>query len=448
MIASLPTLNCAYTIWKFLEERFPNYSLKDLDEILHKSIALIKMSSNDPKFGDCLFELTNLTSAKGDVGIISNIISRAIRIHKDNYRNDHLSNELPSLGIDQSQDDVEHEYSDEDDDDSDYDLDDAMRHFGLMENLRGYMAGGKEWVLDSGCTDHMTGDEEMFRELAENDGPRKYVTFGDNSKGKVVGLGKVAISHGSSIQNVMLVESLGYNLLSVSRLADFGFNVLFTEVDCQVFRRDNHKMVFTGVRRGDLYIVDFTKKAQPKTCFIAKSSKGWLWHRRLGHVGMRNLDKLIKGNHIHGVNDVIFDKDRLCSACQAGKQVGGRHPVKNIMTTGRPLELLHMQLFGPNSYKSLGGNSFGLVIDDDFSRFTWVFFLDDKSQVQKIFKNFARKAQNQFEVKIKKVRIDNGTEFKNANVDTFLDEEGISHEFSATYTPQQNGVVERKNRTL
>ena len=109
---------------------------------------------------------------------------------------------------------------------------------------------------------------------------------------------------------------------------------------------------------------------------------------------MRNLDKLIKGNHILGVNDVIFDKDRLCSACQAGKQVGGRHPVKNIMTTKRPLELLHMDLFGPNSYKSLGGNSFGLVIVDDFSIFTWVFFLDDKSQVQKIFKNFAKQAQN------------------------------------------------------
>ena len=100
----------------------------------------------------------------------------------------------------------------------------------------------------------MTGDKDMFRELAENNGPRKYVTFGYNSKGKV------AISHDSSIQNVMLIESLGYNLLSVSRLVDFGFNVLFTEVECQVFRRDNHKMVFTGIRRGDLYIVDFSKK--------------------------------------------------------------------------------------------------------------------------------------------------------------------------------------------
>ena len=77
-----------------------------------------------------------------------------------------------------------------------------------------------------------------------------------------------------------------------------------------------------------------------------------------------------------------------------------------------------------------------------------MFFLDEKLKFQKIFKNFARNAQNQFEVRIKKVRSDNGTEFKNANVDTFLDEEGISHEFSATYTPQQNGVVERNNRTL
>ena len=81
-------------------------------------------------------------------------------------------------------------------------------------------------------------------------------------------------------------------------------------------------------------------------------------------MGMRNLDKLIKGDHILGVKDAIFDKDRLCSACQAGKQVGGSHPMKNIMTTRRPLELLHMDLFGPNAYKSLGGNSFGLVIVD------------------------------------------------------------------------------------
>ena len=85
LIASLPTLDCAYTIWRFLEERFPNYSLKNLDEILHKSIALSKMSTSDPKFDDCLFELRDLMRAKGNVGIISNIISEVIRIHRDEH---------------------------------------------------------------------------------------------------------------------------------------------------------------------------------------------------------------------------------------------------------------------------------------------------------------------------------------------------------------------------
>ena len=153
----------------------------------------------------------------------------------------------------------------------------------------------------------MIGNRDMFKEMTLNHGPRRYVTSGDNSKGKVLGLGKVAISHDSSIQNGMLVESLGYNLISISRVADFGFNVIFTKVDCQVFYIDNHNMVFTSFHKGDLYIVDFTKKSKPCTCIIGKSSKGWLWHRRLGHVGMRNLDRLIKGDHILGVKDVIFD---------------------------------------------------------------------------------------------------------------------------------------------
>ena len=107
LIGRLPTLECAYTIWTFLEERFLDYSLKNLDEILHKSIALNKMNPNDPDFGDCLFEVTNLMRAKGDVGIISNIISEAIRIHRDEHCQNHISNESLSLGIDPSQDNVE-----------------------------------------------------------------------------------------------------------------------------------------------------------------------------------------------------------------------------------------------------------------------------------------------------------------------------------------------------
>jgi transposase InsO family protein len=119
-----------------------------------------------------------------------------------------------------------------------------------------------------------------------------------------------------------------------------------------------------------------------------------------------------------------------------------------VMTTSRPLELLHMDLFGPVAYLSIGGSKYGLVIVDDFSRYTWVFFLQDKSETQGTLKRFLRRAQNEFELKVKKIRSNNGSEFKNLQVEEFLEEEGIKHEFSTPYTPQQNSVVERKNRTL
>ena len=108
---------------------------------------------------------------------------------------------------------------------------------------------------------------------------------------------------------------------------------------------------------------------------------GWLWHRRLVHVGMRNLAKLQKGEHILGLTNVPFEKNRIYSACQAGKQVGAKHVVKNVVTTERPLELLHMDIFGPIAYISLGGNKYDFIIVDDYSCFTWVFFLYDKCQV-------------------------------------------------------------------
>nr|ABF97065.1 retrotransposon protein, putative, Ty1-copia subclass [Oryza sativa Japonica Group] len=285
----------------------------------------------------------------------------------------------------------------------------------LVTNMRGpkqeYHSGGRSWVIDSGCTNHMTGEESMFSSLDPNGSSQENIVFGDDGKGKVMGLGKITISNDLSISNVLL--------------------------SLRVFSRTS------------FYLVDFSStKAKHKTCLVAKSDMGWLWHRRLAYVGMRNLHKLLKHDHILGLTNVQFEKDRMCSACQAGKQIGAHHPVKNVMTTTRPLELLHMDLFGPIAYLSIGGNKYGLVIVDDFSRFTWVFFLHDKSETQAIFKKFERRAQNEFDLKIKNIRSDNGKEFKNTCIESFLDEEGIKHEFSAPYSPQQNGVAERKNWTL
>ena len=303
-------------------------------------------------------------------------------------------------------------------------------------------------MLDSGCTNHMTGERSMFTSLQLNHDAQEIV-FGDSGKGEVVGVGKIPISNDQSISNVLLVDSLSYNLLSISQLCEMGYNCLFTNEGVQILRRDDSSIAFTGRLKGKLYLVDFTTtRVTPETCLMAKSSMGWLWHRRLAHVGMRNLVKLQKGEHILGLTNVVFEKDKVCGACQARKQHGVPHPSKNIVSTTRSSELLHMDLFGPVPYISIGGNKYGFVIVDDYSRFTWVFFLQDKSEVQETFKKFARRAQNEFEVKIKMIRSDNGTEFKNIRIEEFLDEEGIKHEFSAPYTSQQNGVVERKNRTL
>jgi transposase InsO family protein len=237
--------------------------------------------------------------------------------------------------------------------------------------------------------------------------------------------------------------------VTVSQLCEMGYNCLFTDKGVIVFRRSDGSFAFKGVLRGKLYLVDFiSEEVELDRCLIAKTNMGWLWLRRLAHIGMRNLQKLQKYGYIQGLTNIVFEKDRHCSVCQAGKQVGTHHHAKKIMTTTRPLKMLHTDLFGAVAYISISGNKYGLVIIYDYSHFTWVFFLEDKSETQEVLRKFLRRAQNKFDANVKKIRSDNGTEFKNTQVEDFLDQEGIKFEFLTPYTPQQNGVAKRKNRTL
>jgi hypothetical protein len=276
----------------------------------------------------------------------------------------------------------------------------------------------------------MTGKKKMFTSYVKNRDSQDTIIFGDGNQGKVKGLGKIAITTEHSISNVFLVESLGYTLLSVSQLCHMGYNCLFTNTDVSVFRRSDGSLAFKGVLDDKLYLVDFSKEnVDLDACLIA--NMGWLWHRHLAHVRMKNLHKLLKGEHVLGLTDVCFEKDRPCAACQAGKQVGSTHHNKNVMTTSRPT-------YGSLRARRLSQHrgKYGLVIVDDFSRFAWVFFLQDKSKTQGTLKRFLRKAQNEFELKVKKIRSDNGSEFNNLQVEEYLEEEGIKHKFSAPYTPQ------------
>ena len=155
----------------------------------------------------------------------------------------------------------------------------------------------------------MTGDKNLLMDAPLSPSHLKHIIFTDKGKSQVLGLGKVAISKDRHMDKVMLVESLGYNLMSVSMLFDLHMVVVFGKYRCVVIMEADNSKVFEGFRRGDLYIVDFSIGPQPAVCLLAKASEGWLWHRRLGHAGMRNLHTLAKKKHVIGIENVKFLKD-------------------------------------------------------------------------------------------------------------------------------------------
>ncbi|GJV18911.1 putative ribonuclease H-like domain-containing protein [Tanacetum coccineum] len=185
-------------------------------------------------------------------------------------------------------------------------------------------------------------------------------------------------------------------------------------------------------------------------CLIAKatSDESKLWHRRLGHINFKNLNKLVKGNLVRGLPSKVFKNDHTCVACHKGKQHRASCKAKLERLITVPLHTLHMDLFGPTSVKSINHASYCLVITDDCTRFSWVFFLASKDETSGILQTFIRQIENQLSHRVKIIRSDNGTEFKNRDMLEFCGNKGIKQEYSTARTPQQNGVAERMNRTL
>ena len=195
----------------------------------------------------------------------------------------------------------------------------------------------------------MTGDESQFITLDAKDGGM--VTFGDNGKGKIIGIGNIGITPSKYIENVLLVKGLKHNLLSISQFCDKGYKVSFESSVC---------IVTSPINDGNIYMVDLNDLAKlDMQCLVSLNAKinetSWLWHRRLAHISMHSLSKLIKKELVLGLSKLNFEKDRICNACQLGKQTRVSFKSKNTVSTSRPLELLYMDLFGPTRTTSLGG---------------------------------------------------------------------------------------------
>ncbi|GJY46403.1 putative ribonuclease H-like domain-containing protein [Tanacetum coccineum] len=247
-------------------------------------------------------------------------------------------------------------------------------------------------IFDSGCSRHMTGNKDFLIDYQDSDGG--FVAFGGSARGEFPG-------------NCNSIALIYFDLKNV-------------------------------VPSGDL------------TCLFAKATidESKLWHRRLGHVNFKTMNKLVKGNLVRGLPSKIFENDHTCVACQKGKQHKASCKAKLVSSISQPLQMLHMDLFGPTSVRSINHKTYCLVVTDDFSRFSWVFFLASKDETSGILKRFITEIENQLNHKVKVIRCDNGTKFKNREMNELCGLKGIKREFSVARTPQQNGVAERKNRTL
>ncbi|GJW28604.1 retrovirus-related pol polyprotein from transposon TNT 1-94 [Tanacetum coccineum] len=185
-------------------------------------------------------------------------------------------------------------------------------------------------------------------------------------------------------------------------------------------------------------------------CLLSKVSKtkSWLWHRWLSHLNFGTLNKLAKDALARGILRLKFQKDHLCSACALGKSKKSSHQPKAKDTNQEKLYILHMGLCGPMSVVSINGKRYILVIVDDYSRFTWVGFLRTKDKAPEAIIKCIKNIQVRLNATVRNVRRDNGTEFVNQILREFYENVGISHQTSIARTSQQNGIVERQNRSL
>ncbi|KAJ9536147.1 hypothetical protein OSB04_un000680 [Centaurea solstitialis] len=301
------------------------------------------------------------------------------------------------------------------------------------------------WYLDSGCSRHMTGSKSVLSDYRDERGPA--VTFGGNGKGQTRGYG--TLTNGvTTFKRVAYVEGLMHNLLSISQLCDKSHKVFFSKKNCKVKNR-RKEVILTGVRQADIYIINMNTSTD-NFCFVSRASTdtNWLWHKRLSHLNFKTLNQLCINNLVVGLPDFRYTKVSLCSACEKGKQTRASFKSKQMSSIRSPLQLLHMDLFGPVNVQSIAGKKYTLVIVDEYSRYTWVFFLRSKSDAPEEIILFVRKMEKLNNLSVRSIRSDHGTEFKNSTLETFFDQKGISQNFSSVRTPQQNGVAERRNRTL
>nr|GEY56598.1 integrase, catalytic region, zinc finger, CCHC-type, peptidase aspartic, catalytic [Tanacetum cinerariifolium] len=282
------------------------------------------------------------------------------------------------------------------------------------------------WIVDSRCSKHMTGNRALLTNFVENF--LGTVRFGNNYFAVIAGYGDVVIGS-MTITNIYYVEGLGHNLFNVGQFCDKGLEVAFRKSTCFV-RNENGVDLLTGDRSSNLYTIALNEVASNSlTCLLAKSfsSQFWLWHQRLSYLNFTTINNHMKNNLVQGLPKMKFEKDHLCSACEQEKIHRIHHMSKTDFASNKPLYLLYMDMCGPMCVETINGKRHVLLVVDDYSWYTWAFFLHSKDEASKSISNNmipnvveASTSHNMFNKRLEDAYFDASTSFHDpSNVHTF-----------------------------
>jgi len=307
------------------------------------------------------------------------------------------------------------------------------------------------WFLDSGCSNHMCGDKNAFMELVNE--AKHFVKCGNNSRMTVVGTGSVRLTFNGTaflIRNVYYVPELHKNLLSIGQLQERGLSILIKNGKCSIYHQSKGLIVQTTMTSNRMFILfdeGCTTPSPIDDCLHTTADTTNLWHQRFGHLHYKGLKTLQTHNMVLGL-PTLDSTGIVCSDCFTGKQHRTSIPKTSKWHASTILELIHADICGPIEPISNSGKRYFFSLIDDYSRKGWVYLLSEKSEALDYFKLYKNMVEKETGALIKCLRTDRGGEFNSLAFRSFCDENGIKRQLTTTYTPQQNGVAERKNRTV
>ena len=308
------------------------------------------------------------------------------------------------------------------------------------------MTADDTWIVDSGATDHMSGNRGLFKTLRlcpEN----LRVKVANGVVTKVAGIGSVLLTEYLEVHNVLFVPALTCNLISVSKLIKGKrCRVIFDESGCTFQDLNSRRTIGNSKEWDGLYYLEGSnrRKRQANKALVSSHSNNedvLLWHQRLGHPSFDYMKHLFPS--LFNKNSVPFS----CETCQLAKQKRSTYPQLSYKPT-TPFTIIHSDIWGPAKTKTQANARWFVTFIDDHTRTTWVYLMKEKSEVNQIFQSFYSYVKNQFHTSIQILRSDNAKEYLSSSMKEFLTKQGIHHQTSCVYTPQQNGVAERKNRHL